>query len=297
MSSPVTGEGSMVGTFQYMAQEQIHGENADARTDIFALGAVLYEMVTGKRAFDGQNQISVMSAILEKEPEPISTLRPLAPPALDRVATTCMAKDREERLQTAHDLKLQLEWIRDAGSQAGLPAPVAARRRISDRVFWASAVILIAAISFFAGMYFRPANAPEVPIVSQISSPARGRGYLRDDWHLGRVRRTKIHPSKETDRGNKNYSGRPEDSIADPPARSDQCGQACLRARITNPFELQLQVMRGLESLLPILRHAGRSHAIERRRRQRPKRRDRLWLFFQDRAHHTDLVLAINGPL
>jgi len=174
MSSPLTGEGTIVGTFQYMAPEQIHGENADARTDIFALGAVLYEMVTGKRAFDGQNQISVMSAILEKEPEPISTLRPLAPPALDRVATTCLAKDREERLQTAHDLKLQLEWIRDAGSQAGLPAPVAARRRISDRVFWASAVILIAAISFFAGMYFRPANAPEVPIVSQISSPAGG---------------------------------------------------------------------------------------------------------------------------
>ena len=179
MGTALTGEGTIVGTFQYMAPEQIHGENADARTDIFALGAVLYEMVTGKRAFQGKNQVSVMSAILEKEPEPISALQPLAPPALDRLATTCLAKDREERLQTAHDLKLQLEWIRDAGSQAGLPAPVAARRRISDRVFWASAVILIAAISFFAGMYFRLANAPEVPIVSQISSPAGGRFALQ----------------------------------------------------------------------------------------------------------------------
>jgi eukaryotic-like serine/threonine-protein kinase len=172
ISSPLTGERTIVGTFQYMAPEQIHGENADARTDIFALGAVLYEMVTGKRAFEGKNQISVMSAILEKEPEPISALRPLAPPALDRVATTCLAKDREERLQTAHDLKLQLEWIRDAGSQTGLPAPFAAGQRISDRVFWAAAVIFIAALSFFAGMYLRPANAPEVPIVSQVSSPA-----------------------------------------------------------------------------------------------------------------------------
>jgi len=174
MSSPLTGERTIVGTVQYMAPEQIHGENADARTDIFALGAVLYEMVTGKRAFEGKNQISVMSAILEKEPEPISALRPLAPPALDRVATTCLAKDREERLQTAHDLRLQLEWIRDAGSQTGLPAPPAARRRIGHPVLWAFAVIFIAAICFVAGMYLRPANVPDVPIVSQISAPAGG---------------------------------------------------------------------------------------------------------------------------
>ena len=172
MGTALTGEGTIVGTFQYMAPEQIHGENADARTDIFALGAVLYEMVTGKRAFQGKDQVSVMSAILEKEPEPLFALQPLAPPTVDRVVKTCLAKDPEERLQTAHDLKLQLEWIRDAAPQSGLPAPVATRPRISHRVSWPVALICIAAIGFFAGMYLRPANAPELPIVSQISPPA-----------------------------------------------------------------------------------------------------------------------------
>ena len=98
----------------------------------------------------------------------------MTPPALDAWCKTCLAKDPDERLQTAHDVKLQLEWIRDAGSQTDLPAPIAAPRRISHRVSWAVATIFIAAIGFFAGIYLRPANAPQAAIISQISSPVGG---------------------------------------------------------------------------------------------------------------------------
>src|SRR5262245_699591 len=94
---PVTEEGTIVGTFQYMAPEQLEGKDLDARSDMFSLGAVLYEMVTGQRAFQGKSRLSVASAILEKEPAPISTLKPLTPPALEHAIRRCLAKDAEER--------------------------------------------------------------------------------------------------------------------------------------------------------------------------------------------------------
>jgi Tol biopolymer transport system component len=128
MSRPLTREGKIVGTFQYMAPEQVQGQDADARTDIFALGAVLYEMLTGKRAFAGKSQISVMSAILEKDPEPVSAVQPLTPPALDHLIQRAMAKDPEERWQSAADLKAELKWIAEGGSQVGVAARVSAGR-------------------------------------------------------------------------------------------------------------------------------------------------------------------------
>src|SRR5215471_3812649 len=91
MASPVTVAGTVVGTLQYMSPEQIEGKEADARSDIFSFGAMLYEMLTGKRAFEGKSQLSVASAILEKEPEPISAVQPMTPPALDQVVRTCLA--------------------------------------------------------------------------------------------------------------------------------------------------------------------------------------------------------------
>ena len=118
-TTPLTAEGTLVGTFQYMSPEQLEGKEADARSDIFSLGAVLYEMATGKRAFEGKSQISVMAAILEKEPVPMSEIQPMSPPALDRLVQTCLTKDPEERLQSARDVKLHLEWIGEAGSQGG----------------------------------------------------------------------------------------------------------------------------------------------------------------------------------
>jgi eukaryotic-like serine/threonine-protein kinase len=116
--SPLTTAGTMIGTIQYMSPEQIEGKEADARSDLFALGTVLYEMVTGARPFEGKSQISVASAILEKEPEPISAVQPLTPPAFEHIVTACLAKNPEDRFQTAHDIVLQLKWIAQSGTLA-----------------------------------------------------------------------------------------------------------------------------------------------------------------------------------
>src|ERR1700677_3366817 len=102
-ASPLTTAGSIVGTIQYMSPEQIEGKEADARSDIFALGAVLYEITTGRRPFDGKSQLSLASAILEKDPATIRTLKPLTPAAVERVVSSCLAKNPEDRFQTAHD--------------------------------------------------------------------------------------------------------------------------------------------------------------------------------------------------
>src|SRR5271167_1694210 len=124
--SPLTTAGSIVGTIQYMSPEQIEGKEADARSDIFALGAVLYEMATGRRAFEGKSQISVASSILEKDPEPISAARPMTPPAFEHVVKTCLQKNPEERFQTAHDVRLQLKWIAEDRPSLSTPALPAA---------------------------------------------------------------------------------------------------------------------------------------------------------------------------
>jgi eukaryotic-like serine/threonine-protein kinase len=116
-SHPLTVEGTVIGTFQYMSPEQIEGKEADQRSDIFALGAVLYEMATGKRAFEGKTAATVIGAVLERDPPLISMIRPASPPALDRVVQTCLTKDPDERFQSVHDVKLQLEWIVEAVSR------------------------------------------------------------------------------------------------------------------------------------------------------------------------------------
>ncbi len=116
--SPLTAAGAVVGTIQYMSPEQIEGKEADARSDLFAFGATLYEMATGERAFQGKSQLSVASAILEKDPEPISKSQPLMPVALDRVVAQCLAKSPDERIQSAHDVGLELKWISDSPNTA-----------------------------------------------------------------------------------------------------------------------------------------------------------------------------------
>jgi hypothetical protein len=120
--SPLTTAGALIGTIQYMSPEQIEGKEADARSDLFALGGILYEMATGGRPFAGKSQISVASAILEKEPEPISSLQPLTPPAFEHVVNSCLAKNPEDRFQTAHDVGLQLKWIAQNGVSLVRPA-------------------------------------------------------------------------------------------------------------------------------------------------------------------------------
>jgi Tol biopolymer transport system component len=139
---PLTAQGTVVGTFQYMSPEQAEGKEADARSDIFAMGALLYEMVTGKRAFTGKSQASIVAAILASEPAPISVAQPMTPPALAQVVKTCLAKDPEERFQTVHDLKLQLKWIAEASSsQLAAPAQVRARRIVQKRTLLIAAIV------------------------------------------------------------------------------------------------------------------------------------------------------------
>ena len=113
--SPLTTVGSVVGTIQYMSPEQLEGKEADARSDIFALGSVLYEMATRRRAFEGKSYLSVVSAILHKEPAPVSAVQPASPAGLNYIISTCLAKDPDERFQTAHDVKLQMNWLAQAG--------------------------------------------------------------------------------------------------------------------------------------------------------------------------------------
>ncbi|MEJ2085040.1 MAG: protein kinase [Acidobacteriota bacterium] len=169
--SPLTEEGTLVGTFQYMAPEQLEGEEADARSDIFAFGSVLYEMATGRRAFEGKTQASLIAAVLDREPAPISQIQPFLPPALDRVIRTCLAKDPDERFQNAHDIRLQLEWIRDAGSQAGLPAPVASRRKNREKIAWAVAAIFAVAAIAATSLLLRD-TTPEPQVLRAEIAPA-----------------------------------------------------------------------------------------------------------------------------
>src|SRR5579872_5824981 len=126
LSSPAKGltqRGTVVGTFQYMAPEVLQGAEADARSDIFSLGCILYEMVSGQRAFDGKSQLSVLTGILEKDPGPVSEVQRTSRPALDYVVKTCLEKNPEERFQTAHDVKLQLKWIAEGWIRAGVTPP------------------------------------------------------------------------------------------------------------------------------------------------------------------------------
>jgi serine/threonine protein kinase/Tol biopolymer transport system component len=158
---PMTKLGTIIGTVPYMSPEQLEGKEVDARSDIFSLGAVLYEMVTGNRAFQGQSEFSVASAILHKDPAPISTLQPLTPPALERTIWVCLAKDPDERWQSASDLWNELRWISEGGSQSGAHLGVQpgshtkarmtrdVRRTVRPRIAWI-AVALFAIISVAA---------------------------------------------------------------------------------------------------------------------------------------------------
>jgi eukaryotic-like serine/threonine-protein kinase len=157
--SPLTTAGSIIGTIQYMAPEQIEGKEADARSDIFAFGAVLYEMAAGKRPFQGKSQISLASAILENDPAPISAVKPQMPPAFEHVVTTCLQKNPEERYQTAHDVKLELQWIAadksSTAAAASTPAPSSTRERLGWVAAVVAAIVLTAATAMF---FYHPAQ-------------------------------------------------------------------------------------------------------------------------------------------
>jgi Tol biopolymer transport system component len=175
-AKPLTTAGTVLGTFQYMAPEQLEGADADARTDIFALGAVLYEMTTGRRAFEGKTRSSLIAAIVSAQPPPISALQPVAPPALDHVVRRCLEKDPDDRWQSAHDVASELRWISDAGSQAGAPAKVTLRRRHRERLAWTLAAVFAVAAAAAAGWALRlasDARAAQRPLRAELV-PAKG---------------------------------------------------------------------------------------------------------------------------
>jgi serine/threonine protein kinase/Tol biopolymer transport system component len=174
-SQPLTAHGTVVGTFQYMSPEQLEGREADARSDIFSLGTALYEMLTGRRAFEGKSALSVASAILEKEPAPINSIKPMTPPALDGAIGRALAKDPEERWQTARDLALELKWIASQGSQTVGLAPVAERSGWRRRLPWAvAAALALVAFALAIGFIQRAPRPPQtVRLTADIGTDAK----------------------------------------------------------------------------------------------------------------------------
>jgi eukaryotic-like serine/threonine-protein kinase len=152
----LTAQGSILGTLQYMAPEQLEGNDADARTDIFALGAVLYEMITGNKAFQGKTQVSLMAAILEHDPPPLSAIIPMTPAPLDRLVRRCLAKDPDDRWQTARDLEAELQWVAESGRETQVTQPAAPAKRKIDFVAWSVAALAAVAAVVLAVLYFHP---------------------------------------------------------------------------------------------------------------------------------------------
>ena len=197
MSRPLTRQGSIVGTIQYMSPEQLEGKPADARSDIFSFGTMLYEMATGRKAFEAKSHASLIAAILKEEPRPMRELQPMSPPALEHIVKACIAKDSDERPQNAHDLKLQLEWTRESSgisqsqfaqpSQTAPELEVSSSRRRTVRIILASAVCTLLVAGALA-YFFRPQPAPaehlefSIPLQNEMSHLAFRR------WPLAGVR-------------------------------------------------------------------------------------------------------------
>jgi len=162
----LTKEGTILGTIQYMAPEQLEAKETDARTDIFAFGAVMYEMATGKKAFEGSSQASLIAAILKEEPKPLSQVQPLSPPILERLVKTCLAKDPEDRWQSAHDISNELCWIAESGgSETAVSIATAMPKLKSGHLRWIVAGALafaLIAVSFWAGSRFIGKQTSEI---------------------------------------------------------------------------------------------------------------------------------------
>ncbi len=162
----LTQEGTILGTFEYMSPEGLEGREADARTDIFAFGCVLYEMATGNKAFSGKSRVSLVSAILRDDPRPISQVTPASPPLLDRVVQTCLAKDPDDRWQSAADVRRELQWLAEAprSTSAVSAEPVVRPRTRREWIAWSLVALLAAALA--ATTVIRPRSAPSVAVRS-----------------------------------------------------------------------------------------------------------------------------------
>jgi Tol biopolymer transport system component len=167
----LTQEGTILGTFQYMAPEQLEGLDADARTDIFALGAVLYEMLTGRKAFEGKNKTSLIAAIVDRDPPAITTLQPLTPAVLEYLIRKCLEKDPDRRWQSAADIATQFRWIAEGGSQAGSPVALTATRKRRGWMAWAVAAVAILSAAAFAVLWRLATAAPKGRMELTLTAP------------------------------------------------------------------------------------------------------------------------------
>ncbi len=186
ITGPLTGQGAILGTLQYMSPEQIEGKEADARSDIFSFGVLVYEMATGKKAFDGKSHASLIAKILEHDPPPMSSVQPVTPPSLDRVIKRCLAKDPDDRWQTARDLTVELKWVAEQGwpsaassagtaTAAGVPglsrAPTRVRIALARHplVLGLGTLLLGAAVASVATWNFKPAPVPSPQAVTRFT--------------------------------------------------------------------------------------------------------------------------------
>ncbi|HEX7779914.1 MAG TPA: protein kinase, partial [Vicinamibacterales bacterium] len=163
-SVPITRAGMILGTLQYMAPEQLDGLEADARTDIFAFGVVMHEMITGRRVFEGKSQVLLISAIATADPPPLSRVQPAVPPALDHVVGVCLAKDPDDRWQTARDLRAELQYASAGGAVLDVSAAEGTgrtgRRRLTPLLLGGAGVV-IALLAVPAVAYFRGGARPQ----------------------------------------------------------------------------------------------------------------------------------------
>jgi serine/threonine protein kinase/Tol biopolymer transport system component len=220
----ITAQGTILGTFQYMAPEQLEGLEADTRTDIFAFGALLYEMLTGRRAFEGKSHVSLLAAIVDHDPPPVSSVTPVSPPLLDHLVKTCLTKNPDKRWQTMADVLIQLKLIADSGGELGSPA-AAARTRRRSRMAWSMAAVLavlcvasvaLAVVTMFSGSSTeRPKihfeiPTPPAPSPNQIALSATGShvvGVVASDKGSMLWVRALDHLDGQTVRGTESQAG------------------------------------------------------------------------------------------
>ena len=245
----LTEQGAILGTFQYMAPEQIEGREADARTDIFAFGVVLYEMVTGTRAFTGKTHASLISSILKDAPRPITEFQPLAPAFLDHIVSRCLAKDPDDRWQSASDLTRELRWISERGASAlAASAPAAPRARFG-RLLLGGGMALAGLVAGIAATMLVARNgdprSSEPPGVSRVRrehcSGGTPAGAARgSDAHRGTpephgdglvARRTVVCVQRRPGRSAAVVPARPRSAVGGGDSRHRGCVQSVLFAR------------------------------------------------------------------
>src|SRR5262249_14544063 len=199
VESPVTREGTIVGTYPYMSPEQVEGKELDGRSDIFSLGAVLYEMLTGKRAFEGRSQFSVASPILEKDPAPINGLKPLTPASFEHAVERCLAKNPDDRWQAARDVALELTWVADG---VGKSQTAAVTPRGQKGIVWGLAATCFGLLLWWGLPHVRTPAVPHQKLRLSLLPPA-GTSFSPRDGLIPPDGKKIAFLAESSERGNK----------------------------------------------------------------------------------------------